>query len=132
MLEIGSAISLRFLRSRAAGFHAASHIKFQQWGGRLRQHTARWPSPLWTVTDRSLPAILLGLALSVGVVLLLEYWPGPKAGLVQITPLLFLIPVVLTSNYGGWWPGVFVSFIAVLMWNWFFLLPAQSLGIDST
>jgi signal transduction histidine kinase len=132
MLEIGSARSLRFLRSRAAEVHAASHIKIQQWGGRLRQHTARWPSPLWTVADRSLPAILLGLALTVGVVPLLEYWPGPKAELVQITPLLFLIPVVLASNSGGWWSGVFVSFIAVGIWNWFFLLPAQSLGIEST
>src|SRR5437588_5581473 len=123
MLEIGSAISLRFLRSRAAGFHAASHIKFQQWGGRLRQHTARWPSPLWTVVDRPLPAILLGLALSLGVVPLLEYWPGPGAALVQITPLLFLVPVVLASNFGGWWSGVCVSVIAVAIWNWYFLLP---------
>src|SRR5437660_5550410 len=106
-------VGVGVLRSCAAGIQAASHIKIQQWGRRLRQHTARWPSPLWAVTDRSLPAILLGLALSLGVVLLLEYWPGPNAGLVQITPLLFLVPVVLASNYGGWWPGVFVSFIAV-------------------
>ena len=131
MLETRNARPLRSLRSRAAGVHSASQIKIQQWR-HLRQHTVRWPSPLWTVTDRSLPVILLGLALSVGVVLLLEYWPGPKAGLVQITPLLFLIPVVLTSNYGGWWSGIFVAFIAVGIWNWFFLLPAQSLGIDST
>jgi signal transduction histidine kinase len=43
-----------------------------------------------------------------------------------------LVPVVLTAAVGGWWSGICVSFIAVATWNWYFLLPAHSFGIDST
>ena len=72
MLETGSARPLRCVRSRAAGVHAASHSRMQQWSRRIRQHAARWPSPLSSAADRQLLAILLGLALSLGVVPLLE------------------------------------------------------------
>lgn len=91
----------------------------------------RWISLIVPTIERPVLGITLGTLLCSGVVLLLEFWPGPKGSSAPSAPLVFLLPAVLASTLGGWSAGVCVTVIAIAAWDWFILPPAPSLGIDS-
>ncbi len=81
------------------------------------------PSADWPVL-----AVGLGMILTFTIVLVLGHWPGLAGSRGPIALLLFLVPVVLAATLGGWWSGVSTTVLAVVVWDWFFLLPTRSLG----
>jgi PAS domain S-box-containing protein len=82
----------------------------------------------WISVKRPAPAILLGLVLTIGAVLILEFWPGPSDSGEESAALVFLIPVLVASILGGWVVGACIAVVAAAAWNWYFLPPASSLG----
>jgi two-component system sensor histidine kinase KdpD len=83
------------------------------------------------MTGRPLLALVEGLVLVVLLVPILEALNGPNGHLGQSIPLLFLIPVLITSAVGGPGPGVVVAVVAVFTWDWFFIPPFYTVTVAS-
>jgi two-component system sensor histidine kinase KdpD len=77
----------------------------------------------------------LATAASLGLVALLvpllRAWGGASGVPGQSLPLFFLLPVLLASALGGRGPGIGVSFVAVVVWDWFFIPPLYRVTVAS-
>jgi two-component system sensor histidine kinase KdpD len=76
-------------------------------------------------------ATALGAALLAVLVPVLGLANGANGPLGQSIPLFFLVPVLVSAAVGGRGPGVIVSCMAILAWNWFFIPPLFKVTIAS-
>ena len=65
-------------------------------------------------------------AISVGIAVVITLKLG---GLVKHTSTLFFCSVMLSSWYGGLWPGLFAALLSVVALDYYFIPPLYALGI---
>lgn len=81
-------------------------------------------------SDRRRTRVLSGYvvaALSVGVAAFITLKLG---SVIKHTATLFFCSVMLTSWYGGLWPGVFAALLSVVALDYYFIPPLYALGIS--
>src|SRR6202045_730461 len=66
-------------------------------------------------------------AISVGIAVVITLKLG---SVIKHTATLFFCSVMLSSWYGGLWPGVFAALLSVVSLDYFFLPPLYALGIN--
>ena len=66
-------------------------------------------------------------AISVGIAVVITLELG---SVVKHTATLFFCSVMLSSLYGGLWPGVFAALLSVVALDYYFILPLYALGIS--
>jgi len=66
-------------------------------------------------------------AISVGIAVVITLKLG---SVVKHTATLFFCSVMLSSWYGGLWPGVFAALLSVVALDYFFIPPLYALGIS--
>src|SRR6202030_929677 len=66
-------------------------------------------------------------AISVGIAAVITLKLG---AVIKHTATLFFCSVMLSSWYGGLWPGVFAAFLSVVALDYYFMLPLYALGIS--
>src|SRR5271170_4268872 len=66
-------------------------------------------------------------AVSVGIAVVITLELGP---VVKHTATLFFCSVMLSSWYGGLWPGVFAALLSVVALDYYFIAPLYALGIS--
>ncbi len=93
----------------------------------------RWRDTLDPSAAHPLLGALVGVALVVVLVPLLDVWRGsdPTGPLYLSIPLFFLVPVLLASVAGGWRAGVLVAIVAIVVWDWFFIQPLYTVTVAS-
>ncbi|GAC1327842.1 MAG: hypothetical protein NVSMB22_19430 [Chloroflexota bacterium] len=74
---------------------------------------------------------VLGLVLIALLVPILQLFRGAGGTLGPSIPLVFLIPVLLTSTLGGRIAGVIVAVVAVSVWDWYFITPLYTVTVGS-
>jgi two-component system sensor histidine kinase KdpD len=84
----------------------------------------RVPTPL--LITRYLFAIAIVVAFTAGLYLLRDKLTDP------LIALLFLLPVVFSTTYGGLGPGALSALCAFLSFNYFFIQPYYSLRVHHT
>ena len=77
---------------------------------------------LWRTLTSYLVAIL-----SVALAVIVTLFIGPA---IKHSATLFFCSVMLTSWYGGLWPGVFAGIISVLALDYYFIPPLYALGVS--
>jgi C4-dicarboxylate-specific signal transduction histidine kinase len=83
--------------------------------------------PVVRTLRRSLASYLVAiLSVAIAVVVTLSLGPGIKH-----SATLFFCSVMLTSWYGGLWPGIFAGTLAVLALDYYFIPPLYALGIGA-
>ncbi len=81
--------------------------------------------PVIRTLRRALTSYLVAiLTVALAVIVTLLIGPGMKH-----SATFFFCSVMLTSWYGGLWPGVFAAIISVLALDYFFIPPLYALGI---
>ena len=76
---------------------------------------------LWRTLTSYIVAIL-----SVALAVIVTLFIGPA---IKHSATLFFCSVMLTSWYGGLWPGVFAGIISVLALDYYFIPPLYALGV---
>src|ERR1700759_3825222 len=66
-------------------------------------------------------------AISVGIAVVITLKLG---SVIKHTATLFFCSVMLSSWYGGLWPGVFSALLSVIALDYYFILPLYALGIS--
>jgi C4-dicarboxylate-specific signal transduction histidine kinase len=66
-------------------------------------------------------------AISVGIAVVITLKLG---SVIEHTSTLFFCSVMLSSWYGGLWPGVFAALLSVVALDYYFILPLYALGIS--
>src|SRR6516225_8104506 len=66
-------------------------------------------------------------ALSVGIAAVITLELG---SVIKHTSTLFFCSVMLSSWYGGLWPGVFAALLSVVTLDYYFIPPLYALGIS--
>ena len=66
-------------------------------------------------------------AISVGIAVVITLELG---SVVKHTATLFFCSVMLSSLYGGLWPGVFAALLSVVALDYYFIPPLYALGIS--
>ena len=66
-------------------------------------------------------------AISVGIAAVITLELGP---VIKDTAALFFCSVMLSSWYGGLWPGVFAALLSVVALDYYFIPPLYALGIS--
>src|SRR6516225_705924 len=66
-------------------------------------------------------------AVSVGVAAVITLGLGP---IIKHTASLFFCSVMLSSWYGGIWPGAFAALLSVIALDYYFIPPLYALGIS--
>jgi C4-dicarboxylate-specific signal transduction histidine kinase len=66
-------------------------------------------------------------AISVGIAVVITLKLG---SIIKDTSTLFFCSVMLSSWYGGLWPGVFAALLSVVALDYYFILPLYALGIS--
>jgi C4-dicarboxylate-specific signal transduction histidine kinase len=90
----------------------------------VRMSVKRRPSLILGRTIVSYLVAVLSVALAVIVTLCL----GPT---IKHSATLFFCSVMLTSWYGGLWPGVFAGILSVVALDYYFIPPLYALGIGT-
>lgn len=65
---------------------------------------------------------------SVTLATLVLVWLDPVLS-EPVVVLLYLLPVLLSTTLGGWWPGMLASLGAFLAYNYLFVEPLQTLSV---
>lgn len=81
--------------------------------------------------ESALRASALGLVIVAALVPIINAFDGPHGALAKSIPLLFLVPVVLSSTLGGRLTGIVVGLAATLAWDWFFVPPYYQITVAS-
>ncbi len=66
-------------------------------------------------------------AISVGIAVVITLELGP---VIKHTATLFFCSVMLSSWYGGLWPGIFAALMSVVALDYYFIPPLYALGIS--
>ena len=66
-------------------------------------------------------------AISVGIAAVIRLKLG---SVIKHTATLFFCSVMLSSWYGGLWPGVFAALLSVVALDYYFMSPLYALGIS--
>jgi C4-dicarboxylate-specific signal transduction histidine kinase len=80
----------------------------------------------WIRTLRRFLSSCFVAGISVGLALVITLKLGP---VIKHTATLFFCSVMISSWYGGLWPGVFAAWLSVLALDYYFLPPLYALGI---
>src|SRR5271165_647843 len=81
----------------------------------------------WFRTLERLLSSYVVAAISVGIAVVITLKFG---SLVKHTATLFFCSVMLSSLYGGLWPGVFAALLSVVALDYYFIPPLYALGIS--
>src|ERR1700675_280707 len=69
--------------------------------------------------------VVAAISVSIAVVITLKL-----GSVVKHTATLFFCSVMLSSLYGGLWPGVFAALLSVVALDYYFISPLYALGIS--
>jgi len=113
-------------------FHNEGHPGNDAWT-RARAYQKRKNAVLITSGGNGQRAVhtVLGLVLIALLVPILQLFRGAGGTLGPSIPLVFLIPVLLTSTLGGRIAGVIVAVVAVSVWDWYFITPLYTVTVGS-
>ena len=81
----------------------------------------------WIQRHARLLSSYLVAAVSVGIAMVITLGLG---SVIKNTATLFFCSVMLSSWYGGLWPGVFAALLSVVALDYYFLPPLYALGIS--
>jgi K+-sensing histidine kinase KdpD len=81
----------------------------------------------WIQRHARLLSSYLVAAVSVGIAMVITLGLG---SVIKNTATLFFCSVMLSSWYGGLWPGVFAALLSVVALDYYFILPLYALGIS--
>jgi signal transduction histidine kinase len=81
---------------------------------------------LYPWTRRPLLASCVVAAISVGIAAVITL---KLESVIEDTAILFLCAVMLSSWYGGLWPGVLAALLSVLVLDYYFIPPLYALGL---
>jgi C4-dicarboxylate-specific signal transduction histidine kinase len=81
----------------------------------------------WIRTRTRLLSSYLVAAISVGIAVVITLKLG---SVIKHTSALFFCSVMLSSWYGGLWPGVFAALLSVVALDYYFIPPLYALGIS--
>lgn len=99
----------------------------------MMHHGRHWRDALDPRAPHPLLGVLIGVALVVALVPLLDVWRGsdPRGPLYLSISLLFLVPVLFASVVGGRRAGVLIAVVAIVVWDWFFIPPLYTVTVAS-
>jgi len=99
----------------------------------MMHHGRHWRDALDPRAPHPLLGVLIGVALVVALVPLLDVWRGsdPRGPLYLSISLLFLVPVLFASVVGGRRAGVLIAVVAIVVWDWFFIPPFYTVTVAS-
>jgi C4-dicarboxylate-specific signal transduction histidine kinase len=78
----------------------------------------------WTRRPRLAGCVVAAISVAIAAVITLKLGP-----VIEDTATLFLCSVMLSSWYGGLWPGVLAALLSVLMLDYYFIPPLYALGL---
>ena len=81
----------------------------------------------WIRTRTRLLSSYVVAAISVGIAVVITLTLG---SVIKHTATLFCCSVMLSSWYGGLWPGVFAALLSVVALDYYFITPLYALGIS--